>query len=294
MSSAIRLPQEPSPLAQSFARLKRVRGVRDLWRWSFKSFRLAGLPLRIRPAFILYTFLTLLVLSLLGFHPTLAHHLAPPDVPFSDKLLHFVCFWAATMLFYRIWVVEEHARRVWSWAWFNELVSIGVCVLTGGILSEVVQSLLPYKTFQPGDILANLLGSSLGVFVSSKLAARQRRDAELRRLYSHLGELSDSDDEGDDEDAAERGVYAALSGAAGAAGGATAEEREMEEGRVRAEDKLRRQGSGEAIGRARRGRHDPWNASMGENEIFGLGGEEDDEDVNGGDGRGQGTRKGPL
>ncbi|GAA5838481.1 hypothetical protein JCM11251_003405 [Rhodosporidiobolus azoricus] len=285
--SSIRLPSEPSPLAQSFAKLKQVRGVRDLWRWSFKSFRLAGLPLRLRPAFILYTFLTLLVLSLLGFHPTLAHHIAPPDVPFSDKVLHFVCFWAATMLFYRIWVVEEHARRVWMWAWFPELVSVGVCVLTGGILSEVFQSLLPYKTFQPGDILANLLGSSLGVFISSKLASRQRREAELRRLYSHIGDLSDSDEE-DNEDAAERGAYAPVA-PTGVVAGATPEDREMEEGRARAEGKLRRQGGAEPIGRARRGRSDPWNSSMGENEIFGLGGEDDDDED-----RAEGQRKGPL
>ncbi|GAA5870957.1 hypothetical protein JCM8547_000041 [Rhodosporidiobolus lusitaniae] len=278
MPAPIRLPSEPSALSRSFASFKRIRGPRELWKWSFASFRLAELPLRIRPAFILYTFLALLLLSLLGFHPTIAQHVAPSSVPFSDKILHFVCFFFATMLFYRIFVVEESARRVWWWAWFNELVTFGVCVFTGGILSEFIQSLLPYKTFQAGDILANLLGSSLALFLSSRLAAQARRDAELRRLYSHIGEMSDSEE--DDAEAEER------EGLAGAAG------REMEEGRVRAEGKLGSAGEGRpGVRRARSGTvQDPWNASLGEDEIFGLG----DEDGEEGDYRGKGKERGPL
>ncbi|GAA6039769.1 hypothetical protein JCM8097_004213 [Rhodosporidiobolus ruineniae] len=267
----IHLPRDPSPLAASLARLKRVRGARDCWKWSFVSMRLAGLPLRIRPAFVLYTLLTLILLSLLGFHPTLAQHLAPPDVPFSDKVLHFVCFLAATVLFFQIWVVEEQARRVWYWAWFNELVSVGVCVLAGGILSELVQSLLPYKTFQPGDVLANLLGSSLGVVLSSRLASRQRRERELRRLYEQLGGLSD--DEEEDEEAQVQGEGLLSSARA---------EREMEEGRrgvQRAQSGLSTGGSGSGGAQGgRRGSADPWNAAMGEDEIFGLGGEDDEDE----------------
>ncbi|GAA6025416.1 hypothetical protein JCM10207_004544, partial [Rhodosporidiobolus poonsookiae] len=218
MPAAIRLPPEPSPLWQSLAKLKRVRGFKDAMKWSLASFRLAGLPLRIRPAFILFTFLCLLVLSLLGFHPTLASHIARPKVPFSDKILHFVCFLAATMLFYHIFVVEEAARRVPGWRWFNELASVGVCVLCGGILSEFIQSLLPYKTFHFGDVIANLLGSSLGVALSYRLNAQRRRDRELRRLYEQLGEMSDSEDE--DGDGAEEGLLQAGE-----------EEREREKGR---------------------------------------------------------------
>ena len=89
----------------------------------------------------------LVLLSLLGFHPTLADRLTPDRVPFSDKILHFVCFYAATgactcppgplrgaltrlaALFFWIWHVDEHARRVWYWRSFPELVSIPVCIL---------------------------------------------------------------------------------------------------------------------------------------------------------------------
>ncbi|GAA5949487.1 hypothetical protein JCM21900_000236 [Sporobolomyces salmonicolor] len=270
MTPPIRLPSDrsASPLAQSWARLKQVRGLRDLRRWSLKAFRLAGLPLRIRPAFVLFTFLTLLVLSLLGFHPTLAARLAPPQVPFSDKVLHFVCFGLATSLFYAIWVVEEHARRVWFWRWWNELAALVVCVLVGGIGSEFVQALLPYKTFQPGDILANLLGSSLGILVSHHISRESRRSAELRRLYVHLDQLSESDESADEEE----DEVPRASGAA---------EREMEEGRARAEGQLRGDGEGRrrtaAGGISRQEVNNPWD-DREEEEIFGLGGEEDDEE----------------
>lgn len=88
-----------------------------------------------------------MVLSLLGFHPTLAQRLAPPAIPLSDKILHFFAFGLASAEFYACWVVDDQARaRVWMWRQFNEGLSGIVCVLFGGIVSEFVQSLLPYKT----------------------------------------------------------------------------------------------------------------------------------------------------
>uniref|UniRef100_A0A0K3CQU9 VanZ-like domain-containing protein n=1 Tax=Rhodotorula toruloides TaxID=5286 RepID=A0A0K3CQU9_RHOTO len=244
MRAPIRLPSERSsnPLAQSWARLKRVRGLRDLHAWSLRSFPLGDLPLRIRPVFVVYTFLTLVVLSLLGFHPTLAHHLAPPSVPFSDKVLHFVCFFCATALFYTCWVVEEQARRVWFWRWWNELSSAVVCLGFGGILSEFVQALLPSHTFQPGDILANLLGSSLAIFICSHYSRERRRERELRRLYDE-------------------------------------EEREMEEGRKQGgteERRLASVASGSGSRAQRKEAQDPWSAR--EDEIFGLGGDDEDDE----------------
>ncbi|GAA5879944.1 hypothetical protein JCM1840_006939 [Sporobolomyces johnsonii] len=272
MPPPIRLPSDrsTSPLAQSWTRLKQVRGLRDLRRWSLKAFRLTGLPLRIRPAFVLLTSLTLLVLSLLGFHPTLAARLAPPQVPFSDKVLHFVCFALATSLFYAIWQVEEHARRVWFWRWWNELAAILVCVLVGGIGSEFVQSLLPYKTFQAGDIVANLLGAGLGILVSHHVSRESRRSAELRRLYVHLDQLSESDESEEEDD-----VVVTGGGASGAA------QREMEEGRARAEGQLRNDGEGRrravAGGSSRQAVNNPWD-DREEEEIFGLGGDEEDDE----------------
>jgi len=50
MAPSIRLPSDrPSALAQSFAKLRQVKGLRDLRKWTLKSFPLPDLPLRIRP-----------------------------------------------------------------------------------------------------------------------------------------------------------------------------------------------------------------------------------------------------
>ena len=126
MPPPIRLPSSNSHNSY-LTRLTRVRRLQDLQRLLLSSTPLASLPLRIRPFFLFLTFLILLLLSLLGFHPTLATHLAPPSVPFSDKVLHFVCFAGATCGFYSIWIVDESVRRIWAWRWFNELVSGIVC-----------------------------------------------------------------------------------------------------------------------------------------------------------------------
>lgn len=110
-----------------FKNLLQTRSLSDLKKILLKSLPLEGLPLRIRPAFILLTFLSLLILSLLGFHPTLASKISPP-IPFSDKLLHFICFSFASYLFYFIWDIEENSRnRIWWLNWFNELISWFIC-----------------------------------------------------------------------------------------------------------------------------------------------------------------------
>lgn len=69
-----------------------------------------------------------------------------------------------------------------------------------------------YKTFQWGDVVANLLGSSLGMLTSYRLEAHYRHRREIARLYhpiamgardGGLGGMFSSDEEGDDEEEAE-------------------------------------------------------------------------------------------
>lgn len=312
MAPPIRLPggehQSRSwthPVRRSWSRLKQVRGIRDLARWSLRSFRLAQLPLRIRPALVLGTFLALLLLSLLGFHPTLASHLAPSAVPWSDKVLHFICFGIATALFYSCWVVEEHARRVTFWRYWNELVSLLGFTLVGGIGSEFVQALLPYKSFQIGDVVANLLGSGLAVVVMHHYSRQARRAAELRTLYVHLDQINpeDDDDDDDDYDDAERGDsldderdldQTRRRGNGEAAPDAEAgllrhqrRRREMQEsGRGGANMRFARVDSINPDSVAKRKQQqqalDPWSAT--DDEIFGLGDEDGDDDDDDDDG----------
>jgi len=144
------------------------------------------LPLRIRPWFVVLTFLVMLLLALLGF-TNLTH-----AIPLNDKLLHFFCLGIATGVFYFIFDVEEEYRRIWFWRHCPLMFTIFVCFFLGGIVSEFVQSLLPYKTFQFGDIVANLLGSGIGLYVAYHLERYYRQRREIWRLYRPLSASNSS------------------------------------------------------------------------------------------------------
>lgn len=158
------------------------------------GFRGGVLPLRIRPAFVVLNILALIVLAVLGFHPK-----SGSFVPINDKLLHFICFFFATGLFYFIWDVDEPARRVWIWRHAALILTWFVCFVAGGLGSEIVQSALPYKTFQWGDVLSNLLGSALGLFVSYHAERRHRLRREIARLYEPLDQELYGDEEEEDD-----------------------------------------------------------------------------------------------
>lgn len=81
-----------------------------------------------------------------------------------------------------------------SWTYVPLILTVFISIVLGGIGSEYVQSMLPvrtcysynqYKTFQLGDVIANLLGGSIGLYASYQLE-RQCRDDEARQLYEPL------------------------------------------------------------------------------------------------------------
>ncbi|KAF8342336.1 uncharacterized protein EI90DRAFT_1331386 [Cantharellus anzutake] len=104
----------------------------------------------------------------------------------------------ATGVFYWIFDVDEDARRVWFWRYSALNFTFGVCFLVGGIFSEIVQSMLPYRKFEAGDIIANILGSSCGLTVAYYLEKYYRKRREIARLYQPIdADIADaiSDDE---------------------------------------------------------------------------------------------------
>jgi len=119
------------------------------------------------------------------------------SLPLNDKLLHFICFFIATGVFYFIFDVEEDSRRIWFWRHSGLIFTAVVCFFFGGIVSEFVQSMLPSKEFQFGDIVANLLGSTMGLYVAYYLERYYRHRREISRLYRplHQDYLSDSDED---------------------------------------------------------------------------------------------------
>jgi VanZ family protein len=119
------------------------------------------------------------------------------SLPLNDKLLHFVCFCLATGVFYFIFDVEEDARRIWFWRHSGLIFTSITCFFFGGIVSEIVQSMLPYKNFDFGDVVANLLGSGIGLCLAYYIERYYRHRREISRLYRPLNAdyISDSDEE---------------------------------------------------------------------------------------------------
>ncbi|KAJ6596958.1 hypothetical protein DFH09DRAFT_904362 [Mycena vulgaris] len=151
------------------------------------------LPIRLRPWFLIFTCIVMITLAFLGFTNF------SRSLPINDKALHFLCFGIATGVFYFIFDVDEDARRIWFWR-HSALIFTGfVCFFCGGILSEFVQSMLPYKEFQFGDVVANLLGSSIGLLASYHMERYYRKRREIARLYQPLDSGSMSDLEDDDD-----------------------------------------------------------------------------------------------
>jgi len=161
-----------------------------------KSYRFSipkyNLPIRLRPWFLVFTCLTMALFAFLGF----------TNFSLNYTFLHFLCFTLATGVFYFIFDVEEDARRIWFWRRSGVIFTIAVCFFFGGVVSEFVQSMLPYKEFQFGDVAANLLGSSIGLYTSYHLERYYRHRREIARLYTPLAStFPDSEDDLDDDEA---------------------------------------------------------------------------------------------
>ncbi|KAI0633524.1 hypothetical protein C8Q77DRAFT_1115467 [Trametes polyzona] len=187
---------DPDPLWTRTARRSR-KAILRLNKSIMRSYHFRipkyDMPIRFRPWFVVFTSLILLTLALLGF-TNFSHAL-----PINDKLLHFLCMGIATGVFYFIFDVEEEARRIWIWRSAPLIISGIVCFFFGGVISEIVQSMLPYKEFQLGDIMANLLGSTLGLYVAYHLERYYRHRREISRLYQPLGADGLSEDEEEED-----------------------------------------------------------------------------------------------
>ena len=88
----------------------------------------------------------------------------------SDKVLHFITFFALTITFY--FIFDTTRRRVLHF-------TLVICTFGLGVGSEVVQGLLPNdRDFDALDVLANVLGSLAALGLATWY---HRRSAERRR-----------------------------------------------------------------------------------------------------------------
>ncbi|WOO79485.1 putative protein [Vanrija pseudolonga] len=168
------LPSYPSPHAAVLSAFEKVE------EFLLRSYPVKDVPLRLRPAMVFVVAAWLLLLGVLGFAPL-------PTLPINDKALHFFGLGFATFLIYFVLEVPEGPhRRIWYIRRAPLILTLFCGFFVGGIISEIVQSMLPWKTFQLGDIAANLLGSTAFLYLAHLLDKRNRRRAELAQLYQPL------------------------------------------------------------------------------------------------------------
>ena len=75
------------------------------------------------------------------------------DIPNFDKWLHAVAFCLLA-----IWYCGQYARNTFVW------IACGLVVY--GALIEMGQALVPYRTAEWGDLLADCLGIALGIIIA--------------------------------------------------------------------------------------------------------------------------------
>ncbi|KAF4471982.1 hypothetical protein FALBO_1087 [Fusarium albosuccineum] len=111
----------------------------------------------------------------------------------NDKVLHFFTFFLLTVVFY--WVVDTSRRRTLN-------MTLVVCTLVLGVGSEFVQSFLDNgRDFDPYDIVANVVGSLVGIAICTWYHKRMLERKRQRRRYNAVpGEDQDDVELGEDHE----------------------------------------------------------------------------------------------
>ena len=104
---------------------------------------------------IQYSFRLILAISIVVISILSIQHLeVEPSVNLNDKLLHFLCFLYLTII---SWLSRIIYKELWLY----------VIVLGYGILIEIVQIYIPYRSFEFFDIFADFLGILAGcIFIN--------------------------------------------------------------------------------------------------------------------------------
>lgn len=104
--------------------------------------------------------------------------LGPDDpmqlMPFPDDVIH-----ASSYALLMAWFAGMYARQRHGW--------IALIVLTLGLILEIIQSRLSYRSFDPFDLLANALGVTIGFVLSFWFLAGWCQRLERRLISRHAG-----------------------------------------------------------------------------------------------------------
>ncbi|MDY6792293.1 MAG: VanZ family protein [Thermodesulfobacteriota bacterium] len=91
-----------------------------------------------------------------------------PELPYSDKVLHFIAYAILGALFFRAYSSLQVSKHL------NALIILSVLSSSlYGISDEIHQYFVPYRNFSYFDILADMLGSLFGVFIYQFIMRKQ-------------------------------------------------------------------------------------------------------------------------
>ena len=86
-----------------------------------------------------------------------------------DKLLHFMAFgmWGLT------WAIALAKQRRLQKAWHLELGLLAVAVIFGMVLEAIQGAWMPGRTFDLGDVIADLVGAACSLGLFSRIFGRR-------------------------------------------------------------------------------------------------------------------------
>lgn len=82
-----------------------------------------------------------------------------PKIPGIDKIVHFILYFIFTSLFFTYLLIKPNLPNIAK--------SMILCISIGtmyGVIIEIIQYYIPYRSFEFLDILANFAGANAGTF----------------------------------------------------------------------------------------------------------------------------------
>ncbi|MBP7865748.1 MAG: VanZ family protein [Acidobacteria bacterium] len=99
---------------------------------------------------------------------------AAPKLPLGDKLVHFTAYAGMGLLAALSLRVQRRAPRLAARPYRATLLAAGAYAL----LDELHQLMIPRRSFEAWDLLADVLGAAAGILIARVLAERGRAPAE--------------------------------------------------------------------------------------------------------------------